>query len=99
MNYAVDLLRGPRPPGIDNVGVMEAMGADGMKVTDPGDMQSAFEWAVGQANERKVPVLVEVLVAREDDAAMGKSIDHVREFEPARESVPDPFAAIPELAG
>jgi tartronate-semialdehyde synthase len=101
MNYEVLLsYDGPGGhPGIDHVAVMKAMGADGMKVTEPGDIQGAFEWAVSQSNEREVPVLVEILVAPEDDAAMGKSIDHVREFEPARETVPDPFAAIPELAG
>ncbi len=36
--------------------------------------------------ERQVPVLVEIMVAPEDDAAMGKSIDHVREFEPVERS-------------
>ena len=30
---------------------------------------------------------------------MGKSIDHVREFEPVDDAVPDPLAAMPELAG
>jgi glyoxylate carboligase len=33
-------------------------------------------------DERQVPVLVEILVAREDDAAMGTAIDSVHEFEP-----------------
>jgi tartronate-semialdehyde synthase len=101
MNYEVLLsYDGPGGhPGIDHVAVMKAMGADGMKVTEPGDIQGAFEWAVAQSNERRVPVLVEILVAPEDDAAMGQSIDHVREFEPARETVSDPYAAIPELAG
>jgi glyoxylate carboligase len=42
-----------------------------------------------------VPMLVEILVAPEDDAAMGKSIDHIREFEP----VSDPLAPMPELTG
>jgi hypothetical protein len=44
-------------------------------------------------------VLVEVMVAPEDDSAMGKSIDHNREFEPVEQEVPDPQAAMPELAG
>jgi hypothetical protein len=44
-------------------------------------------------------MLVEILVAPEDDAAMGKSIDHVREFEPVEGTVPEPFAPMPELAG
>jgi tartronate-semialdehyde synthase len=101
MNYEVNLsYEGPGGhPGIDHVAVMKGMGADGVKVTDPAEIQGAFEWAVTQAQERRAPVLVEILVAPEDDAAMGKSIDHVREFEPVTGSVPDPFAAMPELAG
>ncbi|HYM58749.1 MAG TPA: hypothetical protein VES79_12370 [Solirubrobacteraceae bacterium] len=59
----------------------------------------ALDWAVQRAQERQVPVLVEVMVAPEDDAAMGKSIDHVREFEAVEGGVPDPLAAMPELAG
>ena len=99
MNYEVDVsYEGPGGhPGIDHVGVMRAMGADGVKVTEPGEIAGAFDWAVREAEERRVPMLVEILVAREDDAAMGTSIDHVREFEPIEGR--DPLAAIPELAG
>jgi glyoxylate carboligase len=75
------------------------MGADGMRVTDPGELSGAFDWAVERAQESQVPVLVEVMVAPEDDAAMGKSIDHVKEFEAVEGGVPDPLAAMPELAG
>jgi glyoxylate carboligase len=46
-----------------------------------------------------VPALVEILVAPEDDAAMGKSIDHVKEFEAVGDAVRDPLARMPELAG
>ena len=101
MNYEVKLsYEGPGGhPGIDHVGVMEAMGAGGVRVSEPGDIAGALDWAVGQANERRVPILVEILVAPEDDAAMGKSIDHVREFEPVEGEAPDPLAAMPELAG
>jgi tartronate-semialdehyde synthase len=101
MNYAVEIsYDGPEGhPGIDHVGVMKAMGADGVKVTEPGDIRHALDWAIAQAEERKVPTLVEIMVAPEDNAAMGTSIDHVREFELAKNDVPDPRARIPELAG
>ena len=101
MNFEVNLsYEGPGGhPGIDHVAVMQAMGAEGVKVTDPEDIQSALEWAVARAEERRVPALVEILVAPEDDAAMGKSIDHVREFEPIEDGVRDPLAAMPDLAG
>jgi tartronate-semialdehyde synthase len=101
MNYEVKLsYDGPGGhPGIDHVAVMKAMGADGVRVTEPDDIAGALGWAVEQADARGVPVLVEVLVAPEDDAAMGKSIDHVREFEPVEGIVPEPSAPMPELAG
>ena len=44
-------------------------------------------------------MLVEVMVEREDDAAMGKAIDAIKEFEAVEGEVPDPLAAEPELAG
>jgi tartronate-semialdehyde synthase len=101
MNFEVDLsYDGPAGhPGIDHVAVMKGMGADGVKVTDPGAIRSAFEWAVARAEESRAPTLVEILVAPEDDAAMGKSIDHVREFEAVEDAGPDPLAVMPELAG
>ncbi len=101
MNYEVKLsYDGPGGhPGIDHVAVMRAMGANGVQVSEPGDIASALDWAVTEAAERRVPVLVEVLVAAEDDAAMGRSIDHIREFEPVEGTVPEPFAPMPELAG
>ena len=72
-------------PGIDHVGVMRAMGADGVRVTEAGDIAGALEWACATAEESGVPVLVEVMVEREANAAMGKAIDAIVEFEP----VPD----------
>jgi len=101
MNYAVQIsYDGPENhPGIDHVGVMKAMGADGMRVTEPGDIPGALDWAIAQAEERRVPTLVEIMVAPEDNAAMGTSIDHIREFETAENDIPDPQAKIPELAG
>src|SRR5918998_446151 len=101
MNYAVGIsYEGPGGhPGIDHVAIMKAMGADGIRVTAPDELSGAFEWAADRAQERRVPVLVEVMVAPEDDSAMGTSIDHIREFEPVEHGVPDPQAAMPELAG
>ena len=101
MNYEVQIsYDGPEGhPGIDHVGVMKAMGADGVKVTEPDAISGALDWAIERAEQSKAPVMVEVMVAPEDNAAMGTSIDHVREFEPAENDIPDPQARIPELAG
>jgi tartronate-semialdehyde synthase len=84
MNYAVDLAyEGPESDyGIDNVMVMEAMGALGRRVRRPEEIQDALAWAVRASEERRVPALVEVMCERETNAAMGLSIDRINEFEP-----------------
>jgi tartronate-semialdehyde synthase len=84
MNTQVDLTW-EEGPGIDHVMVMQAMGADGVRVTEADDIAGAIDWAVTESESRGVPVLVEVMVEREANAAMGKAIDAITEFEP----VPD----------
>jgi tartronate-semialdehyde synthase len=74
-------------PGIDHVGVMRAMGADGVRVTDAAEISNALTWARAAAEEQGIPVLVEIMVEREANAAMGKSLDAITEFEPAPELV------------
>ncbi len=83
-NFAVDLAyEGPNGAiGIDHVGVMEAMGALGRRVTAPDDIAGALDWAIDQAEARQVPVLVEIITERDTDAAMGVSIDRINEYEP-----------------
>jgi tartronate-semialdehyde synthase len=84
MNYAVDLAyEGPESDyGIDNVMVMEAMGALGRRVRRPEEIQGALAWAVRASEERRVPALVEIMCERDTNAAMGLSIDKINEFEP-----------------
>jgi tartronate-semialdehyde synthase len=84
MNFAVDLgYEGPESEyGIDNVMVMEAMGALGRRVRRPEEIKDALEWAVRASEERRVPALVEIMCERETNAAMGLSIDKINEFEP-----------------
>ena len=84
MNYAVDIAYdGPDSEyGIDNVKIMEAMGALGRRVDRPEDIREALNWAVQASEERQVPALVEILCERETNAAMGLSIDKINEYEP-----------------
>ncbi len=83
-NFAVDLAyAGPNGAiGMDHVAVMRAMGALGRRVTEPDDIAAALEWAIDQADEHQVPVLVEIITERDTDAAMGISIDKINEYEP-----------------
>jgi tartronate-semialdehyde synthase len=84
MNFAVDLsYEGPESEyGIDNVMVMEAMGALGRRVRRPEEIKDALEWAIRASEERRVPALVEIMCEREVNAAMGLSIDKINEYEP-----------------
>jgi tartronate-semialdehyde synthase len=87
MNFGVDIgYEGPNGAlGMDHVAVMEAMGALGRRVTTPDDIKPAIQWAIQASEEARVPALVEIIVEREADAAMGKSIDNVKEYEPVEE--------------
>lgn len=102
MNYAVDLAyEGPESDyGIDNVAIMQAMGASGRRVREPDDIKAALDWAVKTSEERKVPVLVEIMTERDTNAAMGLSIDKINEYEPiidgARELAGQIVGGVPE---
>lgn len=97
MNYAVDLaytdgnddgLLAEMELGIDHVKAMEAMGGLGRRVERPEDIRPALEWATSASNTQRLPVLVEVMVEREANAAMGPAINAIKEFEPLPEASP-----------
>ncbi|WP_407645181.1 glyoxylate carboligase [Crossiella cryophila] len=86
MNFAVDLHYGSN--GIDHVKVMDAFGCPAVRVEEPGKIREALAWATEEAERVRKPVLVEVMVEREANAAMGASLDAIKEFEPAPELAP-----------
>jgi tartronate-semialdehyde synthase len=102
MNFAVDLAyEGAESEyGIDNVRIMEGMGALGRRVRRPEEIKDALAWAVHLSEERRVPALVEIMCERETNAAMGLSIDKINEYEPIlegdRESAGQVVGGIPE---
>jgi len=86
MNYGVDIsfeneTTDSGEIGIDHVKAMEAMGGLGRRITEPGDIAKALEWAVAEAESKRLPVLVEIITERETNAAMGASIDQIKEWE------------------
>jgi tartronate-semialdehyde synthase len=80
MNFAVDLHYGEG--GIDHVKLMDAFGCPARRVERPEDIAGALSWATAEAERAQVPVLVEVMVEREANAAMGPSLDNIVEYEP-----------------
>ncbi len=82
VNFGVDIsydLNEDR--GMDNVRAVEAMGGLGKKVMNPADLEVAMRWAQETSRSHQLPVLVEVFIEREADAAMGPSLDQIREFD------------------
>jgi tartronate-semialdehyde synthase len=86
MNYAVDLHYGEG--GIDHVTLMQAFGCPARRVERPGDIADALAWASLESDAQQLPVLVEIMVEREANAAMGPSLDAITEFEPVPDLVP-----------
>jgi tartronate-semialdehyde synthase len=87
MNLAVNIgYDGPDIDyGIDNVVLVEAMGALGCRVTRPEDTKDALDWAVRASEEQRVSARVEMPVERETNASIGLSIDRISEYEPILE--------------
>jgi len=67
--------------GVDHVKVAEGLGCKAIRVTEPDGIQPAFEQARAWMNEHVVPVVVEVILERVTNIAMGTEIDKVVEFE------------------
>jgi tartronate-semialdehyde synthase len=67
--------------GVDHVKVAEGLGCKALRVERPEDLASAFEQARKLMAEYRVPVLVEVILERVTNIAMGTELDNVVEFE------------------
>ncbi|MEV4890759.1 thiamine pyrophosphate-binding protein [Nonomuraea sp. NPDC055795] len=85
VNDTVDLHHGEG--GVDHVKAMESFGCPARRVERPGDLRDALAWASAEAAQKRLPVLVEVMVEREANAAMGPALDAIKEFEPLPELV------------
>ncbi len=67
--------------GMDHAKVVEGMGCKALRVTDPSKIESALVQAKAMAQELRVPVVVEVILEKVTNIAMGTEIDIVNEFE------------------
>ncbi|UEM24998.1 glyoxylate carboligase (plasmid) [Skermanella mucosa] len=67
--------------GVDHVAVAQGFGCKAIRVTDPNEIQSAFAQADALMEEFQVPVVVEIILERVTNIAMGTEIDNVTEFE------------------
>ena len=67
--------------GVDHIKVVEGLGCKAIRVTTPDEILPAFERAKSLMQEHRVPVVVEVILERVTNIAMGTEIDKVVEFE------------------
>ena len=67
--------------GMDHAKVVEGMGCKALRVTDPAKIEAALVQAKAMTHELRVPVVVEVILEKVTNIAMGTEIDKVNEFE------------------
>ncbi|WP_154794968.1 glyoxylate carboligase [Occultella kanbiaonis] len=80
--------------GVDHVKAAEALGCKAIRVRRPDDLGDAFAKASAMAAEFRVPVVVEVILERITNIAMGVKIDDVVEFESLAISAEDAPTAV-----
>jgi tartronate-semialdehyde synthase len=82
--------------GVDHVAVVEGLGCKALRVTHPDDIAPAFARAKELMDQFKVPVVVEVILERVTNIAMGTEINNVTEFEDlATERAHAPTSVVP----
>ncbi len=80
--------------GVDHVKVAEGLGCKALRVERPEDLAAAFAEAERLKDEFQVPVVVEVILERVTNIAMGTELDNMVEFEDLAEKGEDAPAAV-----
>jgi tartronate-semialdehyde synthase len=82
--------------GVDHVKVAEGLGCKALRVTDPRELEPTFAAAQKLMAVHRVPVVVEVVLERVTNIAMGTEINAINEFEELAKSGSDaPTETIP----
>ncbi len=67
--------------GVDHQAVVQGLGCKSLRVTDPEKLGGALADAKALAQQHRVPVVVEVILEKVTNIAMGTEIDKINEFE------------------
>jgi tartronate-semialdehyde synthase len=67
--------------GVDHVAVAEGLGCKAIRVKSPNEFKEAFAQADALMHEHQVPVVLEFILERVTNIAMGTEINSVNEFE------------------
>ncbi|HLS41967.1 MAG TPA: glyoxylate carboligase [Paenalcaligenes sp.] len=95
MDYCVQLafdnINAPETEGygVDHITVAEGLGVKAIRVHSPDQIQPAFEQARKWIKEFQVPVVVELILERVTNIAMGTELSNVNEFEEIAASASD----------
>ena len=81
--------------GVDHVAVARGLGCKAIRVSRPEDMKPAFAQARAWMEEYRVPVVVEIILERVTNVAMGTEIDKVVEFDDVLDLAPEPARLVP----
>jgi len=101
MDYAIDLAYDAgvgEEVGVDHVRLMEAMGCAACRVERPESISEALAWGRRQVQATGRPCLVEIMIERRANAAMGPAIDNITEFEEIAPEVVE-YEALPADVG
>jgi tartronate-semialdehyde synthase len=80
--------------GVDHVAVALGLGCKALRVTKPEDIAPALDQAKAVMREFQVPVVVEIMLERVTNIAMGTELDKIVEFEELAERKEDAPTAI-----
>ena len=86
-----------RAYGVDHVKVVEGLGCKAIRVHKQEEIRPAITQAEAWMAEFKVPVMIEIILERVTNIAMGTEIDNIVEFEelaPDRELAPTAIGAL-----
>ncbi len=67
--------------GVDHVAVAEGLGCKAIRVKNPSEFTDAFARAQALMEEHQVPVVLEFILERVTNIAMGTEVDSITEFE------------------
>lgn len=67
--------------GVDHIAVAEGLGCKAIRVKSPNEFKDSFNRAQSLMQEFQVPVVLEFILERVTNIAMGTELDAVREFE------------------
>jgi tartronate-semialdehyde synthase len=71
----------PAGYGVDHVAVAEGLGCKAIRVKSPNEFKDAFARARALMDEHQVPVVIEFILERVTNIAMGSEVNAVSEFE------------------